>query len=380
MQKYSETRLYRDVLLLEVPPVQCCYVHFAFTSKVEFLNLKTIFTMTLLSRFPLSCAWIITALVVLQPGNAHEANAEICSWSVYGSPFPLGLSTCALPIDDKTAEETGNWAPWSHRPYCVTPANWPKYSPRLCVFTAANFRGQNGLSLLATPELAASIADSMDDSLIPPDQRDHPASPLSPSPDLAYTVEELPGRGKGIVASRKIRKWETVLLDFPAIIVQRDYHSALNKKQKETMLQKMVNQLPDTQRDEVLSLSRDINGEMIEGILRSNVFSVDLTQVPFALYPRGSVSHDHADVQCIRCLTRTIIEVQPCLSTKVSAKYPVTVNFLMTEEADTWDSAYWRFSKASLAQEFIAMQDIEPGEEVTQSCEDTVPIKLARLS
>lgn len=235
-------------------------------------------------------SWVITALAALQPVSSHETNGGLCSWGLHGSPFPLGLGTCPVPVDDKTAEATGSWAPWSHRPYCVEPADSPVSSPRLCVFTSAEFRGQNGLSMLVTPELAASIADRIDDSLVPPVQRDHPASPLSPGPDLAYTVEDLPDRGKGIVASRRIHRWETILVDFPAVVVQRDYHSALSPEQSQAMLERMVDQLPARQREEVLSLSRDENLDMIEGILRSNVFSVDLTQVPFALYPRGSVS------------------------------------------------------------------------------------------
>lgn len=246
--------------------------------------------MALIASLSLRYAWIITALVALQPVNSQKANVGLCSWSARGSPFPLGLNTCPLPIDDKTVETTGNWAPWSHPPYCVVPANWENSTSRLCVFTAANFRGNNGISLLVAPEVAASIADRLDDSVIPPGHRDHRASPLSRDPDMSYTVEDLPGRGKGVVATRKIRKWETVLLDFPAVIVQRDYYSALNKNQKETMLWKMINQLPEAQRSEVLSLSHDKDGDMIQGILRSNVFSVDLAEIPFALYPRGSVS------------------------------------------------------------------------------------------
>ncbi len=91
----------------------------------------------------------------------------------------------------------------------------------MCVFTFTSFRGGHGVSLIVTPEMAASIVNSLDDSIVPVHLRDHPSSPLQDNKTgLAYEVKDMPGRDRGVMAVRKIRNWETTMVGFPSIIAR----------------------------------------------------------------------------------------------------------------------------------------------------------------
>ena len=237
--------------------------------------------------------WVLAAFLTVGLAPSHaRTDPGTCSSTTQTSPFLPPSDTCPLLLHGTGAASSGGGSPWSYPPYCVPPENWPIGSPPLCVFAAAHFRGGAGLGLLATPELAASVVDRLDDAAVPARERDHPSSPLaSEESEPAYVVEDVPGRGKGVVARRKIGKWETVLVDYPAVIVQNDYHLALSAEQGRKMLKTLVDRLPEGRRDEVLGLSWSGEGGVVEGILKANVFSADLTQKPFVLYPRGSVRY-----------------------------------------------------------------------------------------
>ncbi|KAL8375585.1 hypothetical protein RB599_002059 [Gaeumannomyces hyphopodioides] len=40
--------------------------------------------------------------------------------------------------------------------------------------------------------------------------------------ELAHEIRDLPGRGKGVVAVRKIRAWEVIMDQSPAMVMQMD--------------------------------------------------------------------------------------------------------------------------------------------------------------
>lgn len=210
-----------------------------------------------------------------------------CSWSKYGHPFPSALRTCPAIVTDVSDD----YAPWSYRPYCIQPALADIDAPEYCVFTHNTFRGR-ALSLITTPELAASMVESLDDSTLPESLRDHPSSPLTTKSkkQKAVDVKNVKGRGKGTIARRRIQKWETAFVSYPVMVVRADFLKDLDEEEKKELKELAVSQLPERQRKAVLNLAHTTGGELIEDILRTNIFSVDIGSVPhMGLFLEGSV-------------------------------------------------------------------------------------------
>lgn len=245
--------------------------------------------------FPWS-AFLACLVIFTKSALADLLDPTTCSSGVHGS-IPDSrpeLSTCPLPIDEDSAFDTGTWAPWKRRPYCVEPAQDDTPGPQFCLYTFEPFRGDRGLSVITTPALAASMVDALDDSVVPPKLRDHPSSLLAAggqgSP--AYVIKDVPKRGKGLVAQRPIRKWDVVLVDYPVMITHMDVFAAVDDESRADLLEQALQQLPEPQQEEVISLARSTGGEPIEDILKTNIFGVELgLEIPHSgLFPIGSVS------------------------------------------------------------------------------------------
>ena len=214
----------------------------------------------------------------------------VCSWDAHSSPFPRREKTCPLPIDESTPSRKGGWSPWSYRPYCVVPDKKP--DTQYCVFTTAPFRN-HGMSLVTTPELAASVANALDDSIVPHDLRDHPSSSLSsrPGQNSSYEIKELPGRGKGAVATRKISRWEVVMVGFPAIMAQMDFLDVMSEEQAEEVLEVVANRLPKETREVIFGLAKSSGGDPLVDVLLTNIFGLDINEIwHMGLFLEGSVS------------------------------------------------------------------------------------------
>ncbi|KAI1391850.1 SET domain-containing protein [Hypoxylon trugodes] len=272
------------------------------------------------------------SVVVPQLAGAQLLDPNTCASNLPRSIVSgkYGLSTCSLPIDEDSAIDTGVWAPWKKRPYCIEPLQSDAPAPQFCLYTFEPFRGSHGFSVVTTPVLAATIVDALDDAVVPPRLRDHPSSSLAPDArdSPAFAVENIPGKGKGLIAKRHIRKWDVILVDFPVILTHMGLFEVVGPETRQDILERALRQLPEEQQGEILSLARSSGGEPIEDTLKTNIFGVELgMEIPhLGLFQTASrMNHD----------------CKP--------------------------SAFWRYSVRNLAVEVIAMRDIEMGEEITQS-------------
>ncbi len=198
--------------------------------------------------------------------------------------MPQGLATCTLE---------GEWSPWSQKPLCPKPEEEDDSIPPDCVFTFAAFRGNQGVSIITTPDLAASITESLDDSRLPPDLRNKLPLNLGRSDSAAYEIVHLPGRGKGVVAKRKFTKQETVMIGFPVLVIKLDFinEDRYTQRQKRLMMEAAVKQLPSEQQKAIAALARSTGGEPILDALRTNGFGMELEGIQhLALFIDGSVS------------------------------------------------------------------------------------------
>ncbi|KAI0172921.1 SET domain-containing protein [Hypoxylon sp. FL1284] len=269
---------------------------------------------------------LLSILTLLSAAHATLRDPYSCTASTTPLGRPASLATCPEAVDEDAAFDAGTWAPWTARPYCVEPAAAAAPGPLFCVYTYAPFRGGGGraLSVVTTPALAAGAVDALDDAVVPPVFR----SRLTGDEEPAYAVEDVAGRGKGLVARRRIRRWEVLLVDYPALLAHVDVFSAVDDESREDLLEQAVQQLSEPQQDEVLALARSKGGEPIEDILRTNIFGVELgLEIPhLGLYPVASRLNHHCK-----------------------------------------PNIFWRYSAHTLAVEVIAMRDIEEGEEIAQS-------------
>ncbi|KAI1455486.1 SET domain-containing protein [Annulohypoxylon moriforme] len=294
--------------------------------------------MGLLGRPPSRVCWAGFIAIINWPFSfAQLLDSSTCSSDSHRIHHALPI--CPVPVDEESAAETGAWAPWKRRPYCLEPfmQDDDVTGPEFCLYTFAPFRGDQALSVITTPVLAATMVDALDDSAVPPGLRTHPSNSLGAEGkrDLAFTVDDVPGKGKGLLAKRGIKKWDIVLVDHPALLAHMDIFDVLGSEIREDILEQALKQLPEEQREGIMALERSMGGEPIEDILKTNIFGVELGfEIPhLGLFPITSrINHD----------------CRP--------------------------NVFWRYSVRTLAVEVIAMRDIEPGEEITQSY---VPLGLS---
>ncbi|KAI0010797.1 SET domain-containing protein [Xylariaceae sp. FL0662B] len=283
-----------------------------------------------------STALRIATIIHWQLTNANTFDPTICSADTLDSLASRWNRTCPLPIYEDAVHELGKWSPWTARPYCIEPLVKDVAAPPFCLYTFEPFRENQGLSVITAPDVAAGMIDALDDSIVPPKHRSHPSSPLANGEQdaLAYEVKDLPGKGKGLVARRRISKFEVVMVDYPALITRLDLFHALGPELRQDVLERALHQLPERQLEEVLALARSTGSEPIEDTFRTNIFGIDLNNVPhLGIFTRASrINHE-------------------CMP-----------------------NVYWRYSVQSLTVEIVAMQDIEAGDEIVQSY---VPLGLS---
>lgn len=173
--------------------------------------------------------------------------------------------------------------------------------PADCVFTLATFRGNQGISLITTPDLAASLTEHLDDSRVSPRLKRQMSSSGEHQPDdtAAYEIKDFPGRGKGLVAKHGFAKHDIVMAGFPALVIRLDFinEDRYTLRQKRRMMERSVSRLPPQQKKSIMALARSTGGDPIMDALRTNGFGVEIEGVQhLALFTDGSVSR--TSVRC----------------------------------------------------------------------------------
>ncbi|GJD02183.1 A/G-specific adenine glycosylase [Colletotrichum higginsianum] len=246
--------------------------------------------------------------------NSNVGNQ--CAWNPSG---PLGLlGQCRAAYNPTTASRASNWGPWTQRPVCVGPK--ANRGPAYCAFVKEDFRGEAGLLVLTSPEIAAGD-DSFVEDFDPrwtgdTGRRPRPAASDAPP----FEVREIPGKGLGAVATAAIRAGDVVLREHPALLQLAEPAEALDRTQAIWVLEEGFVRLPRRDQQRIFDLSRSTGGHVLEDIVRTNTFGATFNDVAhFGLFPR------------VATLTRL--------------------------------SAITRYSPRTLELEVVAYKNIQPGEE-----------------
>lgn len=138
-----------------------------------------------------------------------------------------------------------------------------------CVYTN-NRHGIGGLSIVTTPETASASIGVWDESL--------PQLPSTKkNASLAYGIVDIPGRGKGVLATRVIKQHETFMVDYAALVVDlRVAGGSVERNEGYRLLQMAADQVADPKRVFGLAQTSRAARHPVENVLRSNAFHTAL--------------------------------------------------------------------------------------------------------
>lgn len=178
---------------------------------------------------------ILTSLTILQPALSSPSSSSSssppgqCATGNFPAPFNPNLTTCL----DSTILQPRAWYPWTHRPHCVEAEDSPR-----CVFTRAG--AHSGISVVTTPDEAAEALNPFRHNL-----HDDNSNPTTPASRRPYEVRDIPGKGKGAVATRRIAKGTAVLVDRAAVLAAVEYPAEVMREEVQELLALAAAQLPD---------------------------------------------------------------------------------------------------------------------------------------
>jgi len=200
-----------------------------------------------------------------------------------------GARVCPLAVDDNSPPHQWQGI-WAYPPYCVFENHGgdpDKERARYCLYTNTFF-GEYGLSILARPEAAANITSRVLDayhSVFP-----SPATVENLNAQPAYRIVDMPEKGgKGVLATRPIKRTETFMVDYAAVVGDLNIWGSVSEREGRPLLELAAERLVSPA--SVTQLSVGAGGEGVEGVIKANTFRTFMNGVPQkTLFPRISVS------------------------------------------------------------------------------------------
>ncbi|KAJ8127172.1 hypothetical protein O1611_g6465 [Lasiodiplodia mahajangana] len=223
---------------------------------------------------------------------------------------------CPPPIDESVGSQAVDWSPWTHKPSCVDGEKEP--FQKYCVYSNSR-HGYQGISIITKPKTAADSAGMLNEEF----PGGHSINNTTPS----YAIVDMPPKGKGVVATRRISRAEAFMSDWATVVLDLSFPKAMQQHVGHQYLHLAADQLSNP--DKVLELSRSSTKaiDIMEDILGTNAFS----------YTLGGDSH--------------------------MALYPEVARI----NHGCKPNAFVRFSPTSFDVKVVAFRDIEIGEEITIS-------------
>lgn len=174
-------------------------------------------------------------------------------------------NTCPLPTTGFADPSTEG--PWTHPPRCTTTD-----TQTYCVYTTTT-HGHNGLSLIATPEAASALTPILTQIYHSsfPSQASARNLNLQPAAD----VQDIPGKDKGLVATRFIAAKETFLLDYASLVVSAEFPPDVQINEAWEMMDVAADRLADPGAVRGLgAMGRSEN--VVEDVMQTNTFKSEL--------------------------------------------------------------------------------------------------------
>lgn len=211
-------------------------------------------------------------------------------------PLIHSVTTCPLPIHEGSPD-TPN-LPWTTPPRCIVPHSIG-LGQKFCVYTDAAFNLGAGISVLTLVDHATSLVDAIRNPIPAWTARYHLAPHGKRDPDyekhVSYREVDMEGKGRGIVATRRISRYETIMVGYPAMIIDNTFLPAEGVEapvENWRMFDHALGQLSDKERFLVAAYSRGDDVHVVEDVLRTNAFGFVIEDRDAkAFFPEIAASH-----------------------------------------------------------------------------------------
>ncbi|KAK3390710.1 hypothetical protein B0H63DRAFT_410660 [Podospora didyma] len=275
--------------------------------------------------FSLSAAIASVLVVFTLPVSSSSQCPNRPGGRLQSSEWP---KTCPVPGQLGIVEDPDypTAVSWDFAPRCMVGEQKENATiPRIhCLFTAADFRNGHGISLVASTTVTSHLLGlgALED------RPDPLAAQKRAARGPAYDIVDVPGKGKGVVANRRIRRGEIIIVDFPAVLIGTHFLTDAAPHHRRRILKQAIKQLPERTRERVNGLTKREGEYEVDSILGQNSNSVVLGdgEIHVGLFTEAArINHS----------------CRP--------------------------NAYFRFSEERLTMEVGAYRQIETGEEIVMS-------------
>jgi len=139
------------------------------------------------------------------------------------------------------------------------------------------------MSLIATPEVAAFSVGILKTK---PEPWGQSSLYKTTSSDRPFEMADIPGKEKGLVAKRMIKKGDVILDEIPLLISLATTLEGIPIASNPDLMRLAFEQLPEKQKTSLEALARTTGGHYYEDIMRTNAFSIDVDGAGFsAIFP-----------------------------------------------------------------------------------------------
>ena len=170
---------------------------------------------------------------VAQASSQHQDIRKTCARYPPSRPVSANLTKC---LDSLLAPSISplSLAPWTQPPHCI----YAEESP-YCVFTNAH----HSLSIITTPDEASTSLNLLSHHSVDPPSFFAPQK-LYLSPP--YKVVDVPGKGKGAVATQRIQKGMAILVDTASVLAAAEYPADVMREEVQDLMEAAVDRLADS--------------------------------------------------------------------------------------------------------------------------------------
>jgi hypothetical protein len=168
--------------------------------------------------------------------------------------------------------------PWTYAPFCIQS---PTTLNKVCVFTDENYQAGQGISIIARPDVADMFTS---DGLL-----ESPSTPMVIT-NNKYVAKSHAAKGIGLFVTpfSRINAGETILVDYPAIVVPHEVLDPLSTTATHELQWRALLQLPDYTKVQTRGLAKSgSNLDEVENIIRTNAFT----------QKKGEFLHDHVYIK-----------------------------------------------------------------------------------
>lgn len=203
-----------------------------------------------------------------------------------------GELQCPVPGRIGILEDEDNVISWAFPPRCVNQSGKDNTTRLDCLFTSTDFRNAHGISLVTSTTAAAHLIGIGSLS-------DRPPPLVARGREQPYRIVPVEGKGKGVVATRAIRRGEIIMIDVPAVIIGLSFLADTKAHHRRRILKQAIKQLPEETRSSIYDLYRSPGPYEVDAILgpNSNTVMVAETEVHVGLFTKVAVCRESGILQ-----------------------------------------------------------------------------------